>query len=332
MIKKEYIKGITYGHDAARGSCRTLAAADSLTAAFDTEINYVCYAFTVFQDKFSSTDIYFDYRGTVTDGDIAYLVNRAKERGVRVCLRPMLNCRDGSGRQSITFPEYSVTESGVGYWDLWFESYAAFITHYAELAQELGVELFCVGSELTGTERHTEQWRSVINAVRSVYEGRLVYSANAGTESRIRFWDMLDCIGICAYPEVGIAAADNVHSIDDTIDILIKEWEIASRKYESVSLQYNKPVVFIETGCRSILGGTLRPWDYLAESQPNQNEQAAFIDTCLAVMTRKSWFKGAFWWGWSTETYDVRDSADDTSYNIRFKMAEKILKRWNLKQ
>ena len=331
MIKNDHIKGITYGHDARRGSYRTRAAKESLIAALDLEVNYVCLAFTVYVEKFSSTDIFFDYRGTVTDSDLFYAISAIKARGKAVFLRPMLGCRDGASRQDISFPDFPVTENGINYWNEWFHSYTAFIRHYAEIAEDAGVELFCIGSELTSTERHAECWRNIIMSVRNIYSGQLIYSANAGGESKIRWWELLDYIGIVAYPEIGNEATTGVSDIERSIETLVREWEIVARRYESAALQYNKHIIFTESGCRSVLGAASRPWDYLAEAVANQQEQAAFIDTCLAVMTRKSWFKGVFWWGWTVESYPPEHAEADVSYNIRYKMAERILKRWNLK-
>lgn len=45
-------------------------------------------------------------------------------------------------------------------WPAWFTSYRAFILHYAELAQQEGVEQFSVGVEYTSAERYEAEWRS----------------------------------------------------------------------------------------------------------------------------------------------------------------------------
>jgi len=47
-------------------------------------------------------------------------------------------------------------------WQEWFDTYRAFINHYATLAQENGVEQFCVGTELVGTSHREAEWRDIV--------------------------------------------------------------------------------------------------------------------------------------------------------------------------
>ena len=73
-------------------------------------------------------------------------------------------------------------------WNAWFDSYRAFLLHYARMAEELDVEFMSVGTELVSTERHTDQWRQNIQTVRKVYKGQLTYSANWDHYKEVEFW------------------------------------------------------------------------------------------------------------------------------------------------
>lgn len=42
---------------------------------------------------------------TITDKDITFAVNRARGRGIKVCLKPVVNCGDGMWRAMIDFPD-----------------------------------------------------------------------------------------------------------------------------------------------------------------------------------------------------------------------------------
>ncbi|GHU46199.1 hypothetical protein FACS1894120_2580 [Clostridia bacterium] len=348
---REFIKGFNYGHDGVRGGYRTEAAKQSRAAMFGNGVNFIQLAFPVFQKTFSSTEIYFDYRSTMTDADLRSAAVSAHKSGIAVAIRPLLCCADGSGRGSIDFPDYTVDGRDV-YWQDWFDSYTALILHYAELAQSLGCEMLCIGSELTGTQRKTLYWRGLIAAVRGIYKGKLIYSCNYGSEEQVKWWDTLDYIGVCAYCEVGTEKTDGCGkilepqnpqssqasqasqaSLDAAVDIMIRGWETVSRRLELVAKQHTRHVVFTEIGCRSIVGAARSPWDFVKDDAVYcEEEQAAYIDTCLAVMTRKAWFKGAFWWGWSTEIYSTKAEAQsDTSYDVHLKLAEKIIARWNTK-
>ena len=89
-------------------------------------------------------------------------------------------------------------------WDAWWASYEQFVVSYAQLAQEAGVEMFSIGSELISTETMRERWLHVIAAVRKVYTGKVLYSANWDHYRQVVFWDALDAVGMTSYP-VGFA-------------------------------------------------------------------------------------------------------------------------------
>ena len=105
-------------------------------------------------------------------------------------MKPIVNCLDGVWRANIDFPERGWGKGD--YWQEWFSSYTAFLCHYAEIAEETGCEMFCIGCEMLGTERKEELWRRTITAVRGIYRGPLVYNTNHGKEKNVRWWDVVD--------------------------------------------------------------------------------------------------------------------------------------------
>jgi hypothetical protein len=72
------------------------------------------------------------------------------------------------------------------------------------------------------------------------------------------------------------------------------------------------------------------PWDFMHTDLPHdEDEQAAFYDSCLSVFGHEPWFAGVFWWDWSTTIYDTREeAAKDNGFNIHLKKAEEVLKDW----
>lgn len=60
---------------------------------------------------------------------------------MKVCLKPVVNSRDGIWRGLIRFPD-SLGDIGVDYWKEWFQSYEGFILHYAEIAERSKCEMF----------------------------------------------------------------------------------------------------------------------------------------------------------------------------------------------
>src|SRR5699024_5531934 len=165
-MEEIFVKGMTYGWNTTRGAYRTDKAVDSLKKLKETRSEWIALSFFALQDTYHSTDINFDYSNTMTDRDIIFAVKQAKSLGLKVCLKPVVNCRDGIWRARIGFPEEAVAD-----WDKWFTSYSNFLLHYAELAKELDCEMFCIGCEMINTESQVDSWRQVIEQVRNLYHG-----------------------------------------------------------------------------------------------------------------------------------------------------------------
>jgi hypothetical protein len=104
-----------------------------------------------------------------------------------------------SGNYDIVISADSITR--------FFAAYTAYITHYATIAQEYGVELFSVGCELSAclngsgsNNAYVSNWTStVIPAVRAVYSGPLTYSGYINDAANSAFWGALDYTGVDYY-------------------------------------------------------------------------------------------------------------------------------------
>lgn len=227
-----WIKGFTYGWMARRGDYRTEKAINSQDRLFDLGVNWICLSFPVMQKSFSSTGIYYDYKSTITDKDLVFVISSAHKQGIKVCLKPAINCEDGMWRAYIDFPDEDMLGKDK-YWNDWFESYSAFLSHYAELAQDTGCEMFCIGCEMSGTERKEEHWRSLIEEIRQTYQGPLVYNTNHGRENQVNWFDAVDYIGISAYYKVGKKPSDSKEN-------MLKVWNSVNLEMESLSKRFQK--------------------------------------------------------------------------------------------
>ena len=72
--------------------------------------------------------------------------------------------------------------------------------HFANVAEESGIDAIVIVSELDGTTRYEKDYRELISRVRSVYHGQISMAFN--TEEAIyivQFWDVLDWIGTHPY-------------------------------------------------------------------------------------------------------------------------------------
>ncbi|AWB46916.1 glycosyl hydrolase family 53 [Paenibacillus sp. CAA11] len=308
---------MTYGWGEKRGAYQTDEAVDSMRKLAETGSEWIALSFWTWQDTIHSTSIYFDYGYTPTDQDIAFAVKQGKQLGLKVCLKPVVNSRDGIWRARIGFPE-----DAVSYWAAWFESYTNFIKHYAELASELECEMLCIGCEMIMTESRTQQWRALISQVRELYTGPIIYNANHGKEDGIEWLDAVDLIGTSAYYPVATAPGESYEN-------MLAAWNKQKPHLKALSERFNKPVVFMEIGCRSALGCATMPWDFEHTDLPfSESEQANFYRSALEAFWDEPWFAGYFWWDWRTKLYSREEAAQNVGFDIYGKAAEQILRSY----
>jgi len=324
-------KGFTYGYDGFKGAYRSKDGVAAQELLYETGVNWVCLAVVAMQDTPVSTEIKFDYGQTPTDRDITAMVKKAHENNVSVCLKPMVNCKDGTWRARITFPSMGEGEEDI-YWNMWFKSYSDFMLYYAELAEELGCEMLCIGCEMCGTEAKEGHWRNLIAEIRKIYSGKLIYNTNHGHEDGVKWFDAVDYLGTSAYFPVAEFHEES-KAYDELVTEMKANWEHVASEMSAFSAKWGKKIVFIEIGCRSARGCASMPWDFSHKDLPvDQDEQAAFYDSCLSVFGQKEWFGGMFWWDWSTYIYDDAETASkDVGFNIHLKKAESVLKNWYAK-
>ena len=317
-----FIKGFTYGFDGRRGAYRTPEAAESMERLASLGGDWTALAFTVVQDSFYSTQIRPDYRYTVTDKDVETAVTKLHSLGLKVCMKPIVNCADGIWRAHIFFPERDYGDKD--YWKEWFSSYTGFLCHYAEIAEESGCEMFCVGCEMLGTEHKEEYWRNTIAEVRKIYHGPIVYNTNHGKEMDVKWWDAVDYIGTSAYYGVGSVPGDSVEN-------MISVWNSHKEKLAELSRKNGgKQIIFMEIGCRSALGCATMPYDFTHKEFPySEEEQAAFYESALTSMWNEPWFGGFFWWDWYTK---IPTRQPEMGFSIVGKKAEEVVKEWYKKE
>jgi hypothetical protein len=320
--KSEKILGYTYGYMANAGEISSPKGIHSQEMLYELGNNWVCLAVTNYQKTYYSTHIYSDYVRTISDRDIEKFVRRAHAKNVKVCLKPMLNSEDEIWRAYIKFPDKVLNEYDTSYWKEWFDNYKHFMLKYAELAEELGVEMLCIGCELMGTEHRKYEWLYLIDEIRKIYSGKLVYNSNHDHEEDAEWISALDYIGTSAYYPVG----ENGNTKED----MKKEWEKVKERMNELSDKLGKPYLFMEIGCRSAEGASKEPWAFdKVDLEVNEQEQANFYESCLEVFLPEERFGGMLWWDWSTYIYDTKEEAkNDNGFGIHLKKAEEVVKKF----
>src|SRR3990170_3424480 len=100
-----FINGISWGWVGHRGEYASPAAADSMQKLADTGSEWVCLAFAPDMKTFDTPEILFSDANLrmVTDDEVRHAVDLARQNGLRVIFKPVVNCADGTWRAWIRF-------------------------------------------------------------------------------------------------------------------------------------------------------------------------------------------------------------------------------------
>ena len=280
----------------------------------NTGTDWISLIVTQYQDDITSTTIYTT-TATPTDADLIHAITYAHSLGMKVMLKPHVDLAND--------PSHWRGEIGQGFgslqWTSWFNSYIAFINHYAQLAQANNVEQFCIGTELSTTEPRATSWRAVSTSVRNIYSGPITYAANWGSESSLTWWDALDFIGVDAYyPLTG--------KNDPTVAELDTGWLPYVTTLTNLATTLNKPIIFTEIGYRSQDGANKHPWDWQVGGTLDFQEQADAYQAAFESVFNQPWFAGFYWWSWDTDPF--QGGPCDDGYTPYDKPAEAVLRAW----
>jgi hypothetical protein len=253
-----------------------------------------------------------------TDTGLRETAVQARSYGIKTMLKPHIWLRQevpGQWRGTISF----ATE---GEWQSWEADYRTFILHYAQLAAETGMEVLCLGVELhTAVRDRPAFWQQLIQEVRSLYPGKLIYGANWHQEYRdVGFWEELDYIGIHAYFPL-------TRNLDATVEELERGWRPYLQEIEDLQRAHEKPVLFTEIGYRSIAGAAIEPWNWTVSRALDLQEQVDSYEALFRTFWHQPWFAGLYIWDWRPDHQGAGGSADD-HFSPQNKPAETVLGNW----
>jgi uncharacterized membrane protein len=298
------------------------AGGTSRAALRDTGANWMGLLVTWYQQDASSTVIarHPDPNKDHTDARIRTAIRDAHSRGLQVMLKPHVDALNGQWRG-----DFNPSNAAA-----WFQSYTQFIVHYAQIAQEEGAELFCMGTEfktISGAANR-DRWVAVISAIRNAYGGPLTYAANATFPAdeftSVSFWDQLDIIGLDGYFTL-------TDQNNPTLAQLISAWtsnrfgENIVAAVQNFASSRQKPLIFTEIGYKSTDGTNREPWNFGLSGAVDTAEQRDCYEAAFTVWSQQStWMRGLFWWAWPVPP----PAANDGDYNPRSKPAETVLRTW----
>jgi len=314
-LKPEFHKGMAYvaWTESGYSNVNSVKAMEQMSSL---GVEWVGLLATWYQDKYNSTKIYPQMDKSPSDESLIFAIRKLHELKLKVMLKPHLDLLISEGKW-----RGEIGCDNPGDWQAWFDSYTAFILHYADIATKENVELLCIGTELSNaTVSQPEHWRDLIRKVREVYKGQLTYAANWDNEfSQITFWDALDYAGIDPYFPMVCSYKPNVEQLKSVWADWLKDIEPWQRKID-------KPVIFTEIGYKSCTDAFDEPWQQNCRGELDLEAQANGYEALLESFWDKPWFYGVYWWCWGV---NPRMGGElNRGFTPQNKPAQNVIKDW----
>lgn len=268
-------------------SFSSASSRESLSKLKEMGVEYIQINVIAYQDKFNSLKIK-KTKLTPSESSVKKAIKEAHRLGLKVMLKPMIDIIDDE--------EGTYWRADIGFqndekWKKWFKGYKKFITHYAKIAKSCGVELFCVGTELSFASQKEKMWRDLIAHVRKRYNGKIIYAANWDNYNNIRFWEDLDFVGIDAYFPL-------THKNNPTLGDIKKGWKKWAQEIEKFHQKTKKPIIFTEIGYASSSIAPVEPWRN-GIGNADMEIQAKCYQAFFETIWQKPWLFGVYWWRWA---------------------------------
>ena len=319
-VTAERHKGMTFA-SWTRGRYASAQGEQALAELAAIGAEWVAIIVTGYQRAGTSRIIRRHSRRTASDAALIAAIATAHGLGLRVMLKPHVDL-EGDAAPGRWLIGTGFTEESQ--WETWFTAYRRFIGHYATLAQESGVELFAIGTELAGTTGREDEWREIAQLVRERFSGAITYASNhGGEEVAITWWDAVDYIGVDAYYPL----VDWPHpSVEDLKAAWVERGHLDT--LAGLAERHGRPVLLTEIGYRSARFTAAAPWDHRRDQEIDHDVQARAYRAVFEVLWDQPWLAGIYWWYWDADP--EIGGEDDSGYSPRGKRALGVLEDYYL--
>jgi hypothetical protein len=284
-------------------------------------------------------------RELTTEANIISIVDKLYAIGIKhIEIHPWLLVQGG---QMMTIQPSDV--------DAWFESYKAFISHWASFAESLKpkVDRFCFAHEIiaqsnVGKPEHDAKWRQVINLVRSKTTLPIGYHCATQewvletTSQRPTFLDAVDYINIATYLAL-------VNKPNPTVEEIVNGWygtienpipnpawyQAGVNHVQQLMNFYNsvhKPIIVSEVsyGAFDGVASTNITYNPPSGAVADVQEQADCMEAFFRVFSKLSFIEGCNYYSMDTRDRGG-DPADPTQYMSPYcnnKPIEQVIAKW----
>lgn len=174
----------------------------------------------------------------------------------------------------------------------WFRSYGDVLGDLAALGAQTGASRLVVGSELSSLDGDLAHWRPLLERIRALFPGRLVYSANWDHYEQARLYELVDEEGIAAYFNLREERGPTADSA------LEAGWQRHKEALGRWHAGRSRPLVFTEVGYRSRAGSTAAPWDETSGGAVELEEQRRGFAAFRRAWAKTGWLDGIYVWNW----------------------------------
>jgi hypothetical protein len=306
--------------------------ADSLPALVGTGANAAALTLEYGIDVQNSA-VYADATYTDSLTALAATITEANSRGLSVMVRPLIDFLDPAKIGSYSVGDwrsvYNPTDATA-----FFASYKTMIVSVAQVAQENGAAILCIGAELDqlAGPAYLAYWTDIIASVRAVFSGKLTYSADwdddispwqgqhgltagtGGLATQISYWNELDYLGIDMYAPISDAANPVLANLiagwtltpSDPTSLAVTGSQSLISYFESVATQTGKPLLFTEIGYESASDAAKQPFGTstnIYDPAQQANLYQAFFDAWQ--QSGNSSLIGIYFWNWDPNAAEV---------------------------
>ena len=247
---------------------------------------HVALVVPLYQTDGASDDLHLHTRLSPTLGSLAEASRAARRDGLEVMLFPIVRLsapRGGEWRGTLAPRDP----------DAWFRRYSDLLGDLAAVAAATSAPRLLVGSELSSLDGDVARWRPLLELIRAVYKGKLVYSANWDHYREAKLLDLVDEAGVTGYFNLR-------ESLMASGEATLEEgWRRVRRELEAWrSDRPTQPFFFSELGYRSRAGSTAAPWDESPGGTPDLDEQRRAFAAFRRVWIGSPLLQGVYIWNW----------------------------------
>ncbi len=173
----------------------------------------------------------------------------------------------------------------------WFAAYQRALLQLVDVARQERVKTIVMGTELRQLQ-DAPQWPALVQAIRHVYDGKLLYVADSLDHAAgFRHWALFDAVAVSLYPSLP----------EDSTQRLARMREIAGM-LRALGEREHRPVWVAELGLRSAQGSLAKPWE-------SPEERVAAVDLVVQAQVLAQWrqvlesnaIAGLSIWCWYTD-------------------------------